>query len=161
MIAITAAVMFAFTVFSIRRGLDKQTVLGGLIAQAIGTAAMIVAAMISGFVVPAIAARYASAAPGNLTFAVQIIAICAGVNEIFARLGVIAMSLAIALWSVDLVLVRGAARIAAILGFAAGAFGVGVLLFGGHLTPPVFGAIVLGQAIWYCAVGALLIRRTL
>jgi hypothetical protein len=161
MIAIVAALMFGFSVFSIRRGLAKEAVLAGLVAQAIGTAASIVAAMISGFLISGIAARYATASPEGLAFAAQAIAICAGAVQLFGKLGVIGMTLAIVLWSADLVRTPGSVRLTGALGFAAGALAVAMLVFGGHLTPQTLGIIVLGQAIWYCAVGALLIRRVL
>ena len=161
MIAILAALLFGFGVYSIRRGIGNEAVLGGLIAHAIGTAAMIVAAMISGFLIPEIAARYAAASPNGLQFAVQVIAICADTNQLFAKLGVIGMSLAMLLWSIDLVRSRELVRVTGVLGLAAGAIAVAVLFFGGRLTPPTLGIIVLAQAIWYCAIGALLIRRAL
>ena len=93
-----------------------------------------------------------------MKFAVETIGIYAGVNQVFAKLGVIAMSLAIVLWSADLVRTPGAVRLTGVLGFAAGALAMGTLLVAGHLTPLTLGIIVLGQAIWYCAVGTLLIR---
>jgi hypothetical protein len=161
MIAIIAALLFGFVVYSLRRGIAKEAVLGGLIAHAIGTAAMIVAATISGFLVSAIAARYATASPNGLQFAVQVIAICGQLIQLFGKLGVIGMSLAIVVWSIDLVRLPRFVRMTGIVGFAAGAFAIGTLVFGAHLTPQTLGAIVLGQAIWYCAVGALLIRRVL
>jgi 1-aminocyclopropane-1-carboxylate deaminase/D-cysteine desulfhydrase-like pyridoxal-dependent ACC family enzyme len=161
MIAIVAALLFAFAVFSLRRGIANEAVLGALVAQAIGSAAMIVAAMISGFVIPDIAARYAHASADGMTFAVQVIAIGAGVNQAFARLGVIGMSLAIVLWSADLVRTPGFVRITGALGFVAGALAGGVLVLGGRLTPLTLGIVVLGQAIWYCAVGVLLVREVL
>jgi hypothetical protein len=161
MIAIVVALLFGLTVFSIRRGLAKEAVLGGLIAQAIGTGTTIVAAMTSGFLIPEIAARYASASPQGLQFAVQVISICGTVVQLFSKLGEVGLTLAIVLWSVDLVRTPGYVRMTAILGFAAGAFAVAMLLFGGSLTPRTLGSIVLAQAIWYFAVGALLIRRAL
>lgn len=96
-----------------------------------------------------------------MKFAVQAISNDAATNQIFAKLGVIGMSLAIVLWSADLVRTAGFVRMTGILGFAAGGLAAGVLLFGGHLTPPTLGIIVLGQAIWYCAIGTLLIRDVL
>lgn len=159
MIAILALLLFAFAVFSLRRGLGKQLVLGALIAQAIATGAMIVAAMISGFVIPDVAARYAHAPPDGMTFAVQVIAIAAGVNQLFARLGVIGMSVAIVLWSADLVRTSGFVRITGAVGFGAAAVQAGVLAFGGRLTPLTLEIVVLAQAIWYCALGTLLVRE--
>jgi hypothetical protein len=161
MIAIITALLFGFAIFSMRRGLAKEAVLGGFVAQAIGTAAMIVAAMTSGFLIPGIAVRYAAASPAGLQFAAQVIAICAEIIQLFGKLGVIGMTLAVVLWSVDLVRVPGPVRMTGILGFAAGALAVAMLLFAGHLTPQTLGIIVLGQAVWYCAVGVLLIRRAL
>lgn len=161
MIGIIAALLFGLTIFSMRRGLPSEAILGGLIAQAIGTGAMIVAATISGFLIPDIAARYATASPQGLQFAVQVISICGESVQLFGKLGVIGMTLAIALWSVDLIRARSIVRMAGILGFGAAALAVAMILSGTHLTPQTLGIIVLAQAIWYCAVGALLIRRTL
>ncbi len=161
MIGIVAALLFGLTIFSMRRGLRGEAVLGGLIAQTIGTAAMIVAASISGFLVPGIAARYATASPQGLQFAVQVISICAEIVQLFSKVGVIGMTLAIALWSVDLVRAPGFVRMTGILGFAAAALAVAILLSGAHLTPQTLGIIVLAQALWYAAVGALLLRRIL
>jgi hypothetical protein len=161
MIAIVAALLFGLTIFSMRRGLSNGAVLGGLIAQAIGTGATIVAATISGFLIPDIAARYATASPQGVQFAVQVISICGEAIQLFGKLGVIGMTLAIALWSVDLVRAPGFVRLTGILGLAASGLAVAVLVSGTHLSPKTLGIIVLAQAIWYCAVGALLIRRTL
>jgi hypothetical protein len=161
MIAIVAALLFAFAVYCLRRGIGKEAVLGGLVAHAIGTGATIVAATISGFLIPEIAARYATASPSNMQFAVQVISICGELIQLFGKLGVIGMSLAIVLWSVDLIPLPRYVRVTGALGLAVGLFAVAMLVFGGPLTPRTLGAIVLGQAIWYCAVGTLLIRRVL
>lgn len=80
-------------------------------------------------------------------------------NQAYAQVHVVASSLAIALWSVALVRERGLAR-------AAGGYGLGLAaltllgLFSGHVRLDVhgFGAIVLGQALWYVACGAWLWR---
>ncbi len=159
MIALMAALLFGFGVFSVRRGFDKQTVLGGVTAYAIGVGAMFGAALINGFLVPDVAERYAAASPDGIMFAARVLSICALANHVLAKFGVVAMSIAILLWSVDLARMPGVLRATGALGLAAAVSSTAVLVFGGPaLTVQTFSAIVICQAVWYFAVAALLVR---
>jgi hypothetical protein len=158
-IALIAALLFGFSVFSLRRGLHRQLVVAALIAYAMGVGVMIGAALIDGFLIPAIATRYAGAQPDAIKFAAQFLALCAMTIQIFAKFGVIALSSAVVLWSADLARTPGVLRITGLIGFASGLVAVGVLVFAGRLDPHNLGAIVLVQAVWYIAVATLLVRE--
>ena len=62
LIAIMGVLLFSFAVFSLRRGLHRATSIAAFIAYAAGITAVIGAALIDGFLTPAIAERYAGAA---------------------------------------------------------------------------------------------------
>lgn len=159
MIALMGALLFGFVVFSMRRGFDKQTVLAGLTAYAVGTGALIGAALINGFLVPGIAEQYAAASPDGTTFALRILSICWLANQVLAKFGVVALTLAIVAWSSGLIAASGMLRVTGIVGLAAAALSAGVLVFGGGaLTVSTFSVVVVGQAVWYFAVAALLVR---
>jgi hypothetical protein len=157
-IVLLGALLFGFSVFSLRRGLHRQLVVAALLAYAAGSGVMIGAALIDGFLIPQIAARYAGARPDVITFAAQILSVCAMTIQILAQFGVLALSSAVVLWSADLVQTPGALRVTGIIGVASGAAAVVVLAFAGWLNPHNLIAIVLLQAIWYVAIAVLLIR---
>ena len=79
-----------------------------------------------------------------------------------ARLGVVALSAAVLLWSVVLAHYAGASRLVGLLGIVAAA-APPLFMFAGHLPMNVhgFGAFILTQSIWYLAVAVLLIRHRL
>ncbi len=76
------------------------------------------------------------------------------VNQSFAKLLVATSSVAILLWSISMVRPRGRSRALGILG---GGVAVTTLLalFSGQLTMNVhgFGAVAIGQAVWFILVG--------
>jgi hypothetical protein len=81
-------------------------------------------------------------------------------NQAFAKVLVAASSVAIGLWSMEIVRTRLMRRATGILGCVVAAITL-LSLLSGHLTLDVhgFGAVVLGQAIWLIMAGAEL-RRT-
>jgi hypothetical protein len=81
-------------------------------------------------------------------------------NQAYAKVLVAASSVAIGIWSMEIVRTRLMRRAAGILGCIVAAVTL-LILFSGHLTLDVhgFGAVVLGQAIWLIMVG-LELRRT-
>ncbi len=161
LIVMVGALLFGLTVFSMRRGLHREHVLAGLIAYALASCATIGAALIDGFLVPALAARYAAATPASAGIALDILAACAATIQVLTKFGIGATALAVTLWSAGLVRSAGALRTTGIVGFASEALSIAVLVFVGHLNPHSLGAIVIVQSIWYCAIGALLIRGDL
>lgn len=159
LIAIMGTLLYGFTIFSLRRGLHRETSVAGLIAFTAGIAAVIGAALIDGFLTPAIAERYAGAPPDAIKMAIPFLVAGALMIQILTKLGFVAMSIGVAFWSADLVATPGVLRATGVIGFASGIVAVGVLVFAGHLNPQSLSAIVIVQAIWYLAVAVLLVRR--
>jgi hypothetical protein len=158
LIAVLAALLYGFTVFSLRRGLHRDTSVAGLVAYAIGIVALIGAGLIDGFLFPALAERYAGAPADAAQAAVPVLVAGAAMVQILSKLGLVAMSAGVALWSADLVTTPGVLRTTGALGFVFGLGTIGVVAFAGHLNPHSLSAIVVVQAVWYVAVAALLVR---
>jgi hypothetical protein len=162
LIVIIGALVFGFAIFAQRQGLERSTVLVGFLAFASGAGALVGAALIDGFLVPDVALLYVGASAETATVAVQLLSTCALMIQILTKLGFLALSGAIVAWSAGLVRAPGAARIVGIIGFVAGVGPAAFLLAGRfYLTPHTLGAIVLVEAIWYLAIAASLIRRSM
>lgn len=159
LIAIMGVLVFGLTVFTLRRGMHRATSVAAIVAYAAGIIAVIGAALIDGFLTPAIAERYAGTPPDVLKTAIPLLIVGAMAIQILSKFGFVAMSIAVAFWSADLVSTPGVLRATGIVGFASAIVAVGLLVFAGNLNPHSLGAIVIVQAIWYLAVAVLLVRR--
>jgi len=147
LIGLIAVTAWGFAHMALRRGLDRPTVLAGLVAYATGVAATIGAATINGFVVTALAAR------GDIGRDVFLLAWES--NQALARLGVVAMGAGFALWSIGWVRQDGwPARALGALGIAAGVVPI-VLLLTGTLGMNLAGAILIYamQSAWIALAG--------
>jgi hypothetical protein len=122
--------------------------------------ATLLAATASGFLASDLIARVAASQGEARAAAAAVLHYNGAVNQAFAKIIVGASSVAIGLWSMEIVRARRMRRAAGILGCAV-AVPTLLALFSGHLTLDVhgFGAVVLGQAIWLILSGAEL-RRT-
>lgn len=159
LIAVTALVLFALCVFAQRRGPRRPWNLFALIAYALGAAAMIGAALVDGFFVPAIGFHFGT--PADAASGVALLRLCAIAIQIFTKLALIAMAVAFASWSADLIGGKPPLRVivTAAIGFAAVATQAAIVAFGGPaITAHTILWIVGAQACWYVAVGTLLIR---
>lgn len=158
LIAIMAVLLYGFVVFSLRRGLDRETTVAGLVAFAIGVASLIGAAVIDGFLFPALAEHYAGASADAVKATVPVLAAGSSMVQILSKLGFSAMSTGVAFWSAGLLATRGVVRATGVIGLVSALGAAGLLMFAGRLNPHSLGAIVLVQAVWYVAVAVLLIR---
>lgn len=142
-----------------RLGLARPLVRSGLIAYAIGQFAGIGAATVNGFLVPGLAAKYASSDPATLDRVRPMLALCFEVNHTLARLDVFAMSIAVLLWSTVLAHWPGTSRIIGIAGIACAALPLAALL-AGRLPMNIhgFGAFILLQSLWSFSIAVQLIR---
>lgn len=160
LIALIAVQLFAFTVFCRWLGAENSAVGAGLVAYAIGTGAMIGAALISGFVVSDLATHYASeSASASQTF-MDLLRLSMTGNQALAKLGVFAMSTAIVLWAFTLFRARRAMWVA-IVGLLAGlvpaiALATGLI----HLDVTGMLLVVIAETVWNLSVGVLLVRAT-
>jgi hypothetical protein len=158
LIALMGAELFAFIAFCKRVGFERSEVRAGFVAYSIGTGAMIGAALISGFIVSDLAAYYVQQASGDATSFVDLSRLAMTGNQALAKLGVVAMSAAIVLWSVALFR-GGRDRWVGIAGFIAG-LAPAIALVAGVIRLDVGGMtlVVVLQAIWIVIVGIQLIR---
>lgn len=159
-IVAACGLLFGVAAFALRRGV-RDGVLAGLIAYAVGTGPAIAAALIDGFLIPAIAARFASADQQTVRTALVLVTACAAAIQIATKTWLLATSAAIALWSVGLLRERGLVRAAGAGGIAATALALGLIAFTGNFDPHSLGVVVLAQTLWYVSIGALMIRGDL
>jgi hypothetical protein len=128
-----------------------------LSAYLIGAVAMMAATTVDGFITPEFAARYQGRPAEELEFMRHGLHLAWAVNQVCSRVGVLAMSVAVLLWSLPL-LRRGLSIIGG-LGLLAGGGPALALLFGA-LRMDVHGmlAFVAAQMVWGLSVAWLLVR---
>lgn len=150
---------FALSEFTLRRNPARTVIRFGFMAYAAGIAALTGAAIVSGFITPRVAQASAGLDATDLKITWQLLNLCVLCNQALARVGVVAMSAAIAAWSLDLVRAPGMERVLGVFGIAI-AVGCAGALIGGALQLDVHGmlAVVVAQGIWYIGVGVLLWR---
>jgi len=120
----------------------------------LAAAATLIAATASGLLAPDVITRAAAAAGEAHAAADAVAHYNHAVNQAFAKVFVAASSVAMLLWSVEMLRTRLFARAAGMVGCAVAALTL-VAMLAGHLRMDVhgFGAVVLGQAIWLIMVG--------
>ena len=158
LIALMGAELFAFIAFCRRLGFERSAVRAGFVAYSIGTGAMIGAALISGFIVSDLAAHYVQQPSGDAMAFVDLSRLAMIGDQALAKLGVVAMSAAIVLWSAALFR-SGQDRWVGIAGFVAG-LGPAIALLVGAVRLDVGGMtlVVVCQAAWIVIVGIQMIR---
>lgn len=159
LIGVIGVLFLGFTVLGDLLGPSKLSVRGGLIAYAIGSISMTAAALTDGFILPALAARYASEQSGALESFRESSFLLSLALAAAARLGVFSFSLAVTLWSLRLLRRNGITLVIGVLGLVVGA-GPIVLLLLGHLRVNFHGmmAFIISQVIWYVAIAVQMIR---
>jgi hypothetical protein len=159
LIALTGLLACGFSGMASRLGLGSGMVRAGLAAYIMGALAMVAAAAINGFMLPDFVARYEGRPKESLEIMSHILAYSGVANRVCSQMGVLAMSIAVLLWSISLVGRPGALRAAGLFGCVTGMVLVVALLLG-YLKMDVHGmlAFVLCQTMWSLSVAALLIR---
>jgi hypothetical protein len=160
LIALMLVSFYAFTEFSLQRGLQHPLVRAGLIAYGTGVVAMIGAASISGFVTAQVPMLAAQTGDTELHLMAMLINLCVLLNRTMANLGAVAMSVGIFAWSLNLLRDAGYARIVGVVGILIGLSPAVALISGGlHLDVHGMMLVVVLQAVWSAGVGALLMLR--
>ncbi|MDB5691029.1 MAG: hypothetical protein JWO81_92 [Alphaproteobacteria bacterium] len=113
--------LVGFYGFARRLGLARPLPAAGMILLGLGTAAMVGAAAINGFAVPAFAARYPNLQPGDAPAVVAMLRMSWALNQALASIGAVAWGGALLAWSAELTLRRGLLRAMGIGGIAIGA----------------------------------------
>jgi hypothetical protein len=137
------------------RSADRFDIIG-LVLFAFASIAVMNAAVMDGLVAPNVMRRIVEAGAGGgeswrVAFRYNF-----EVNQGFARLYAVSSSAAIIFWSLSIWRNRTLARGLAVYGFVIGAASVIAVAVGLGMDVHGFGAVVLGQAIWFVTAGVLL-----
>jgi hypothetical protein len=156
LVALLALLLAGYAGLAHALGPRSPAVRAGVVAYLLGVLLLSGAALVNGFVVPRLAARYAGLPDPEIQPLVPLLRLCFQTNQTLAQAGTIALSAAIAAWSA--VLLRRARAIGA-LGLFVGAAPI-VGLVSGHLRLHLhgMGAVVLAQAVWGVCVAVWLAR---
>ncbi len=161
-IALALALAYGFAIFALRRGLQRPSVVIGVVAFTFGTGAIIGAGLIDGFVISDLAERYADAAPAALDRVYPLMGLCMSAIDACTMFGLLAIAVAALAWAIALVGSRDrATRATGIVG-SGSALLTTVLLASTHgqLQPRNLLLILLAQTLWSgCAAFLLLTRR--
>jgi hypothetical protein len=130
--------------------------LAALVVYGFALVAVLVAAVVDGFVVPSLAREIITTAP-PATEGWRIVLHYNGfLNQSFARVFLVASSTSIVLWSVSILRSQTLAPSVAIYGLLVGPAVVIAVVSGLKLDPHGAGLLILGQALWFIVVGILL-----
>ncbi len=157
LIALMAGLMIGLSVFSVRLGLGSVAVVSALVFFALSVVALTAAAIIDGFVVPDLAARYVGKSAGDARIGIDLLAAAGTSIQAAAKIGLSAIAAAIFLWSIALIRVQQlAARVIGGVGFVASVASAVPLSLGGHVGPHLGLFVGALPMIWCVAIGALL-----
>jgi hypothetical protein len=154
--------LLGFYGFARLLGLARPLPAAGLIFVGGGTAAMLAAAAINGFAVPAFAVDYRNIAPVDVSAAAMLLRLCWQLNQAFASIGAVAWGVGLLFWSTALATRAGLVRVVGLLGGAAAlavAAGVGFGLVRLHVGG--FIAVMAVMAAWSVAVALLMLSGRL
>ncbi|HSS45322.1 MAG TPA: hypothetical protein VLO07_08280 [Thermoanaerobaculia bacterium] len=140
-------------------GLRRAVVSAAFITYALGCAAAMCAAIMSGLVAPSVARQILSADQSSRSTFEALLHYTGDLNQGFAKVYVAASSAAVILWSASILRTRALAGAAGTLGCLIGG-GSLLALASGHLRLNVhgFGLFVVAQSAWIVLVGVLLCR---
>jgi hypothetical protein len=162
LLLLMGAQLVGFYGFARLLGLARPLAAAGLIFVGAGSAAMLAAAAVNGFAVPALASDYRAFAPadsGALTVALRL---CWQLNQAFAEIGAVAWGLGLLGWSAELAWRPGLTRIVGLAGGLAAlaiAAGVGSGLIRLHVGG--FIAVMVLLTSWSAAVSLLMLTGRL
>ena len=159
LIALMIATLIGFFTVAGLLGWGSARVRAGAIAYSIGVVCMVGAALVSGFIIGALAERYVDATPTEMEVAVPSFHLAHGANQALAKTGAVAMSAGIFFWSWVMLRGAGLQRGLASLGLLVGLAPV-VGPVSGRLTLDVHGMllVVVAQSLWTVGVGIWVLR---
>jgi hypothetical protein len=141
-------------------GREDRLAFSGLVVDAFAVVAILIAAAVSGFIVPGIMRQMVHDAPAAAPVWRIAIASVFQINQAFSRIYSVAASAAILLWSVSGLRHGGLSRFVGVYGCVIAPL-VAMLVVVGHLRMNVhgFAAVVLSQAIWFVVAGVEMCRK--
>ena len=150
--------LFAFCRFARRQNIERTPVLLGFIFYSLGTVAMIGAALVDGFFLPEITASYLHMSQASADAGLALLRFCSIAIQLFTKSSVLAISMAILLWSFSFVRAGRASLLARFIGVAAVLFQAYILVLGGSIiTAHKILFVAAPQMFWYIGVGLLLV----
>ncbi len=160
LLVLMALLLYGLSCLAARLGLHRFCPRAGLIAYALGAFLVSIAAVIDGFVIHDLTSRFEGRPTADLESLRHLLTFCAVFIRACSRIWVVATSVAVALWSIELLRYPGLTRVVGALGCLAGAAPV-VALLSGNLPMNVHGLLLfIGcQTIWNAAVAWLLFQR--
>lgn len=160
-IASVCAYAFGYTTLSRRLGLERPVVIAGLLVYLLGCAAMIGATLLDGFITPHIALDAAGATPERTQFAYDLVHYLGLVLNDMAKLGWILQAVAAIAWSLCLVRMRGAARVAGGVGLVSSALVCAIVLASAPaMSMASLLSVLVAQLLWNIAAAVFLVRRS-
>lgn len=160
MIALLGVLVYGFTCLASRLRPCVGCARAGLVAYVAGATALAAAATINGFILVEFLSRNDAQTPEQFEGARSILGLCHAANQVCSRMGVMAISVAIVLWSVPLACRSGFSRAAGVLGCIIGPALV-LAVLSGHLAMDRHGMMlfILFTTIWSVAVAIDMIRK--
>lgn len=142
-------------------GTSRPLPVFGFMLIGLGTLAYLLAASVSGFIVPAIGADYAGSPAAEMEHARALLDLAGTANQVFASAGVMATAAGILAWSLCLVLRPGSSRWIGVFGIAVSILPA-LMLLTGHLRLHVTGMtlVVAAHGGWYLLAGWYLAFRS-
>ena len=132
--------------------------IAALVVYGFALTAVLVAAVVDGFVVPSLVREFMSAAPPTSEGWRIALYYNGFLNQGFARVFLVASSTSIVLWSVSILRNRTLAPSVAIYGILVGPVVIVAVVAGLRLDPHGAGLLILCQSLWFIVVGTLLWR---
>jgi hypothetical protein len=157
LIALSGVLAAGYSVLTAR--IDGVLARIGLVSFGLGVVCGTAAASINGLIMPQFVLSAARKSSADLDALRPILDFCHSANQVCSRMWVVALAIAIVLWSLALVQRTGSARTIGVLGILLGLTPL-VALALGYLPMDIHGvlAFIVTQTIWSVAVGVLLIR---
>jgi len=161
LITLMLLISYGCAVFASRRGLARPLVGIGSIFYGAGVVVMIGAALVSGFVLSDLAHSLPHATAVDRPDLESFFILCRVLNQTCANFGVVAMSVGIACWSLDLLGTSGMRRLVGAWGCFVGIVPVLALPLGWiHLDVHGMAQVVALHASWYVAIAFILSQPT-
>lgn len=152
-------VFFGLLGFCRRLGLENPLVSMGLIVYGFGEIAVMSAAVLSGLVGPILTRKILESDEATQKILYALLMNNFQLNQGYTKVYVVAVAVAIILWSICLWKKGKLMQINAIIGFLVSVFGL-IGTFSGHLKMDVhgFGLFTFAQAVWLILVAVFMIR---
>lgn len=160
LIALMLLIVYGFVEFTTRRGINRPLVRAGAISYGFGVVAMVGAALVSGFVITGLAPLIPHGTVPELLIGRQMLVLCGVLNRSCADFAVVAMSVGIFCWSLDLCRDTGSRRAIGVFGCFIGVLCALAMITGlVHLDVHGMIEVVFAQSAWNIGVAALLMAN--